>query len=163
MLFRSLSFGNDNFWAWYDLTTLSLFSGLHDLTLSNASRWMHLSGLDFQSPVLFEHLHILRAHGRIPPELLSRLVAPALEELHLKANAVNMTSIDALQTSFNPLCLYIHALLPNAVSAEEPEWATNLSKLVRKCTRIRSLHISRWMEEECKKFMIGKDFVLRVQ
>ena len=159
----TLSFGNDNFWAWYDLTTLSLFSGLHDLTLSTAGGWRGPFDVDSQAPIHFGHLHILRAHGCIPPTILSKLVAPALEELHLKANAVNMTSIDALQTSFNPLCQYIHALLPKAISAQEPEWATNLSKLVQKCTRIRSLHISRWMEKECKKFISGQDVVLHVQ
>ena len=159
----TLSFRNDSHWEWYDLTTLSLFPGLHELTLSTAVGWRGPLDGDSQVPIHFGHLHILRAHGCIPPKILSKLIAPALEELHLKANAVNMTSIVALQTSFNPLCQYIHALLPSAVSAEEPEWATNLSKLVQKCTRIRSLHISRWMEEECKEFISGQDVVLHVQ
>ena len=159
----TLSFGNDDYWDWYDLTTLSLFPGLHDLTLSTASGWASLLGVHSQAPVLFEHLHILRAHGCIPRGILTRLVAPALEELHLKANAHNITSIDALQTSFNPLCQDIYALLPNAVTAEEPEWATNLSKLVQKCTRIKSLYISGWMEGECKKFIGGRNVILHVQ
>ena len=159
----TLSFMNDNYWGGYDLTTLSLFPGLHDLTLSTARNWVALRGVDSQAPVLFEHLHILRVRGCIPPEILSKLVAPALEELHLNANAHNLTSIDALQTSFNPLCQYVHALLPNAVSAKEPDWAAQLSRVVQRCTRIRSLHISRWMEEECKKFISGQDVVLHVQ
>ena len=50
-----------------------------------------------------------------------------------------------------------------AVSAKEPEWATNLSKLVKKCIRIKSLYISRWMEEECKKFVSGQAVVLHIQ
>ena len=149
----TLSFGHAYYWVWYDLTTLSLFPGLHDLTLSIARGWTGMLDVGSHAPVLFEHLHILRARGCIPRDILAKLVAPALEELHLTANAHNITSIDALQTSFNPLCQYIHALLPMAVSAEEPEWATNLSKLVQKCTRIRSLRIYRWMEEEYKKFM----------
>ena len=159
----TLSFGNNHHWAWHDLNTLSLFPGLHDLTLSTVSGWVALGGVESQAPVLFEHLHKLRAHGRILPEILSKLVAPALEELHLEANAYNITSIDALQTSFNPRCQYIHALLPMAVSVMEPEWATSLSRLVHKCTRIRSLHISRWMKEESKKFTSGQDLVLHVQ
>ena len=159
----TLSFEDRGVWEWYDLTTLSLFPGLHDLTLSNTTGWSRLRGVDTQELVHFEHLHILRAHGCIPPAILTRLVTPALEVLHLKANADNVTSIDALQTSFHPLCQNIHALLPKAVSAREPEWATNLSKVVQRCTRIRSLHISRWMEEDCKKFMSGQDVVLHVQ
>ena len=113
--------------------------------------------------MIFEHLNILRLHGCIPSRVLTSLVAPALEELHIKANARNFTSIYPLQTSFNPLCQYLLALLPEAVSSAEPEWATNLSRLVQKCTRIRSLHISRWMEEECKIFMSSQDVILHIQ
>ena len=160
----TLSFGNDDIWATYDLTTLSLFPRLADLTLSTASGRTSMLDVSLScAPVLFAHLHILRARGCIPPKILSKLVAPALEELHLKANAHNITSIDALQISSNPLCQYIHVLLPMAVSAQEPEWATNLSKLVQRGNRIRSLHISRWMEGECKKFISGQGIVLYVQ
>ena len=158
----TLSFGNDNSWAGFDLTTLSLFPGLHDLTLFTVYSTTTTTS-SFIVPIIFEHLHILRVRGGIPPELLNKLAAPALEELHLEANANDTTSIDALQTSFDPLCLYVHALLPEAVSAREPEWATNLSKLVQRCTRITSLHISRWMEEECEIFLSGQDVVLHVQ
>ena len=91
------------------------------------------------------------------------LVAPALKELHLEANTHNTTSIHALQTSFKPLCRYIHAFLPEAVSAKEPEWAAKLSELVQRCTSIKALYISRWMEAECQKSLSGHDVVLRVQ
>ena len=137
---------------------------LRDLTLFNVRGSGDLSGAKPLLPVTFKNLHILRVHGRIPHEVLTMLVAPALEELHLKkANTDNMTSIAALQSSFNSLCRYIHAFLPKAVAAEEPEWAQKLSKLVQECTRIKSLYISRWMEEECKKFLIGQDVVVHVQ
>ncbi len=159
----ALSFGNDNPWLYFDLITLSLFPVLRDLTLFTVRGTGGLSGVDPQLPVTFEKLHIIRVHGRIPPAFLTKLVAPALEEVHLEADTDNMTSIDAVQTSCVPLCRYIHALLPEAVSAKEPEWATKLSKLVQKCTRIESLYISRWMEEECQKSLIGQDVVLHVQ
>ena len=159
----TLSFGNYDSWVAFDLITLSLFPALHDLTLFTLRRAIARSRLHSLPPLNFETLRILRAHGCIPPELLTKLVAPALEELHLKANTDNTTSIDALQNSFNPLCEHIHALLPMAVSAKEPEWATNLSKLVKKCIRIKSLYISRWMEEECKKFVSGQAVVLHIQ
>ena len=142
---------------------LSLFPVLRDLTLFALKPVTDLLFVDAIRSINFRHLHILRAHGCIPPEVLTRLVAPALEEVRITANAHNRTSIDTLQTSFNPLCLDIHALLPRAVATEEPEWAVNLSKLVQKCTRIRSVYISRWMEEECRKFMSGQQAVLRVE
>ena len=161
----TLSFGNYDFdfWADFDLTTLSLFPMLHNLTLFTLRSVTVLRRGGLQLPVIFEHLHVLRAHGYIPPAVLSKLVAPALEELHLEANSYDITPIRALQISFDPRCRYIHARLPNTVSAEEPDWATNLSNLVQKCTRIKSLYISGWMEQECKKFMNGKDLVLHVQ
>ena len=159
----TLFFGNIHHWAGFDLTTLSLFPVLHNLTLSTESGGTGPFGANSQPPVVFEHLHILKAHGHIPPEVLGKLVAPALEELHLEANADNITSVHALQTSFKPLCWSIHALLPRSVSVMEPDWATNLSKLVQKCTRIKSIHISRWMEEECKKSISGQDVILHVQ
>src|SRR5258706_4157363 len=159
----ALSFGNYNFWVDFDLTTLSLFPVLRDLTLFTVHSVTGLSGADIQSPVIFENLHILRARGRIPPEVLINLVAPALEELHIKANDINLTSIDVLETSFNPPCQYIHALLPVAVCAKEPEWATKLSKFVQKCTKVKSIYISRWMQEGCKKYMGGQDVALHVQ
>ena len=159
----ALSFGNYHNWPAFDLTTLSLFPVLRDLTLFNVLGMGRSSGINPERPVVFKKLHTLRAHGRIPHGVLTMLVAPALEELHLEASASNTTSIDALQTSSHPLCRYIHALLPSAVSAEEPEWATNLSKLVQKCTRIESLYISRWMEEECKKSLSDQDVVLHIQ
>ena len=159
----SLSFGNYDDWAGFDLTTLSLFPVLRDLTLFNVRGTGGLFGVDPQLPVVFNNLHILRAHGCIPHQLLTKLVAPALEELHLEANADNDTSIHALQDSFNPLCRCIHAHLPRTVSYKEPEWAINLSKLVQKCTRVESLYISRWMEEQFMECLGGQNVVLHVQ
>jgi len=160
----TLSVGYNTSYADFNLTMLSLFPVLRDLTLFTLKpRITNLLFDNTTPPIHFRLLHILRAHGCIPPKVLTRLVAPALEEVHLTANAHNRTSIDTLQTSFNPLCLDIHALLPKAVAAEEPKWAENLSKLVQKCTRIRSVYISRWMEEECRKFMSGQHAILRVQ
>ena len=156
----TLSFGNYAGWADYDMANLSQFPVLHDLTLFTEHGRTAPRGVDSQRPINFKHLQILRVHGYIPPEVLIKLIAPALKELHLEANAEHFTSIDSLKNSFNPLCERIYALLPEAVSAKEPEWATNLSKLVQKCTRIKSLDISRWMEGECKKFMIGQDGIL---
>jgi hypothetical protein len=123
---------------------------------------------DLQPPINLKHLQILRVHGDIPSCVLTKLVAPALQELHIKTNAEHSTSIYVLQLSFEPHCQHIHALLPitisATISAEEPEWATNLSRLVQKCTRIESLYISKWMKKECKKILSGrKDIVLRVQ
>jgi hypothetical protein len=149
----TLSFGNYAGWADYDMATLSQFPVLHDLTLFTEHGRTAPRGVGSHLPISFKHLRILRAHGHIPPEVLIKLVAPALEELHLKSNTEHFTSIDSLQNSFNPFCWYIYALLPKAVSAKEPEWATNLSKLVQKCTRIKSLYLSKWMEEECKNIL----------
>ena len=159
----TLSFGNTHQWASFDLDTISLFPALRDLTLYTLRKAKPMFSVNPHPPIILKHLHILRAHGYIPPAILTELMVPALEELHLEANTDNITSIDALQALFIPLCQYIHALLPNAVSAQEPEWAIDLSKLVQKCTRIRSLYISQWMEEECKKIMSGQGVVLHVQ
>ena len=160
----TFSFGKPYSWPDSDMTTLSLFPVLHDLTLFSVRGAIALPSGGSILPIIFEHLHILRVHGDIPPRVLTKLVVPALEELHLKTNADNETPIYALQTSFNPIfCQYIYALLPEAVSAKEPEWATNISKLTKKCTRIKSLYISRWMEEECGISTSGQDVVLHVQ
>ena len=112
---------------------------LHDLTICTllcSTAWYSAHS---QLPIIFSHLHILRAHGCIPSVVLTKLVTPVLEELHLKVSADYITPIDALHTSFNTLCLFIHVLLPKAVSAEEPEWARNPSKLLQKCTGIWSI------------------------
>ena len=159
----TLEFSVTSIWDEFDLDALSLFPALHDLTLFTCHWGKELLSVSSHLPIIFERLHILRAHGNSPPQLLTKLVAPALEELHVKADHNSMTSIHSLQTSFNPLCKHIHAFLPNAVSAREPKWAIDLSRLVQKCTRIRSLYISQWMEEECKTFLSGQDVVLHVQ
>jgi len=160
----TLSFGNRTNWLGYDMITLSQFPELHDLTLSTERDIVSLFGDDLHPPITFKHLQILRVNGYIPSGVVTKLVAPALKELHIQANAEHFTSIYVLQNSFEPHCQHIHALLPQAVSAKEPEWATNLSKLVKKCTRINSLYTSGWMEEECQKLIGGRsDVVLHVQ
>ena len=159
----TLSFGNSSSWEAVDLTMLSLFPVLHDLALHSYCSWIKVSTVSPHLPIILKHLHILRVCEVIPPEPLTKLVTPALEELHLEASYRGHTSIGALQSWFNPLCQHLYALLPEAVSAKEPEWAADLSKLVKRCTRIRSLYISKWMEEECKIHMTGHDVVLHVQ
>ena len=159
----ALSFGNHYDWPNFDLTALSLFPVLQDLTLFTLCGIHDIRVGHRILPVTLGNLHILRAHGRIPHAYLTMLVAPNLEELYLEANSYDYTSIHELQTSFKPLCRDIHALLPKAVSAIEPEWATKLSKLVRNCVMIESLYISRWMEEECKISLSGQNVVLHVQ
>ena len=158
----ALSFGHIHRWTEYDLDTLSLFPVLYDLTIFSLRRATASASVDYHPPEILKHLRILRVHGYIPPAVLAKLMVPALEELHLKADIDSITSIEALHKSFNPLCQHIHALLPEAVSATEPEWATGLSNLVRKCTRIRSLYISKWMEKECEILMAGLSVVLHV-
>ena len=144
------------------MTILSQFPVLHDLTLFT-ERDGGPQIYRVERSAKFKHLQILRVHGHIPSWVVSKLVAPALKELHTKANADHLTSIYALE-SFEPHCQHLYALLPKPVSAKEPEWATNLSRLVQKCTRITSLYISKWMEEECRRFMNGRsNAVLHVQ
>ena len=164
LLVTTLSFGNHSGWENQGMTTLSQFPALHDLTLFIERDMPDLCPVIPQLPIYFKRLQILRTHGHIPSLVSLMLVTPALKELHLEANAHHFTSISSLLYLMIPLCQHIHALLPEAVSAKEPEWATNLSKLVQKCTKIKSLHISRWMKEECKKFLRGdEDIFLQVQ
>ena len=160
----TLSFGSHSVWGVSTMTTLEQFRQLRDLTLFTERDSADPRSDGFQRRIYLDKLQILRAHGHIPPWILINLVAPALKELHIRANAEHITPIDSLQGSFSPLCQHIHALLPSAVSAKEPNWAIDLSALVQKCTRIKSLHISKWMEEECKQFMSGHDdVVLHIQ
>ena len=156
----TLSFGNYTPWGYFDLATLSLFPVLRDLTLSTVRGTEDPVGINALSQVIFENLRILRTQGRISPAFLTKLVTPILEDLYIEANTDNSTSIHALQTSFNPLCRSIHALLPKEVSAEEPEWGTSLSNLVWRCAGITSLYISKWMGEECEKRLSGHGVVL---
>ena len=160
----TLSFNNYSGWAGYDISALSQFPALHDLALRTEHDRPAPRPVSSELPINLEHLQILRARGYIPPWVLIKLVAPALKELHLEANADHYTPIYSLHYLLDPFCQHIHALLPVAVAAKEPDWATKLSDLVQKCTRIKSLDISRWMEEECKKFMSGHDGIfLQVQ
>jgi hypothetical protein len=158
-----LTFGNSSSLEDFDLVTISQFLGLHDLTLFTESRRLHLGDVDSKLSIIFKHLQILRIRGHIPSEVLTKLRVPALKELHLEANDKYFTSIVSLQNLFDPRCQYIHALLPKAVPTEEPEWATNLSKLVKKCTLTQSVYISKWMEKACKRFMSGSEVALHVQ
>ena len=159
----TLSFGKPSRWVAYDVDILSQFPLLHDLTLFTEYGKESSYGVVSQRSIKFEHLQILRTHGHIPPAVLSRFVAPVLQELHLKANAEHFTSIAALNDSFESICPYIYALLPQAVSTNEPDWAINLSEIVQNSTRIKALYVSKWMEEECKEFISGSDVVLHVQ
>jgi hypothetical protein len=145
----TLSFGNKSVWSQYDMGIFLLFPLLHDLTLSTT----HYPGEPGSGlPVQFEYLRILGVHGTIPREILTRVVAPALEELHIEANSLHLTSIDELVISFKPLYLRLYALLPEGISVGDPMWATPFSELVEKCTRLEALYISKWMEEKCKRF-----------
>ena len=159
----TLSFGKPSRWVDYDMDILSRFPLLHDLTLFTEYGKTDSHWVISQQPMKFEHLQILRTHGHIPPAVLARFMAPALRELHLRANAEHFTSIAALNNSFEPLCQYIYALLPEAVSTEEPDWAINLLEMVQYSTRIKALYVSKWMEEECKRFISGLDVVLHIQ
>ena len=160
----TLYFGYTTSWAYYDATVLSQFPVLHDLTLLTEHYSESPLSTDPHPPINFNRLQILRARGSLPWSLVCKLVAPALKELHIKANVHHVTSICELQDLFEPHCQHIYALLPISVSRWETDWATNLSILVQKCTRIKSLHIYKWMEEECKEFMSRhNDVVLHVQ
>ena len=158
----TLSFGNAAAWEPYDTDTLSLFPALRDLTLftthTDRRRGSLVPNHKLAQP--FQHLQTLRIRGSLPPELLTLLVAHALEALHIEANDFGLTSTDTLRDSFSSLCLHLYALLPQIVYHKEPEWATNLSKYVEKCTRIETLFVSKWMEEECIKFLGHTNVVL---
>jgi hypothetical protein len=157
----TLSIGYDPTWEDHDMIILSQFPMLHDLTLFTEHGPGSLYLVAPKPAVNFKRLQILRAHGYVPLRVLSKLVAPALEELHIKGDIDHFTSINSLQnSSFEPHCQHLYALLPMAVSAKDPEWATNLSILVQKCTRINSLYISKWMKKECKKFISRRDGVI---
>ena len=158
----TLSFGNDIDWADYDTDILSLFPALQDLTLYTMwSGHAQLSPNPRQAPP-FHHLQTLRVRGNLPPEFFTRLVAPALESLHIEANNYGSTSTGTLCGSFSSLCLHLYALLPQIVHHIEPQWATHLSGFVRGCTRIETLFVSKWMEEECMSFLDGSSVVLHV-
>ena len=159
----TLSFGNTDRWAPFDLITLSLFPSLHDLTLFTLMGIEELVyHFDSQPQIQLRDLQVLRVGGCTPSEILARVVAPVLKELHIKANAEDLTSIVPLWKSFEPSCLCLHVLLPESIAAQEPEWATDLSKLVKKCTRLETLYISNWMEEEFKKCKSSSNVALHV-
>ena len=160
----TLSFGNSHTSRWrdFDFTTLSLFPMLHNLTLFTVNKTRKLDGFDSQRPIQFKNLQILRAHGDIPSEIFTELVAPSLEELHIKGDAKNFTPVAAILYSPGLLCSHLYALLPEAVAMNEPEWATDLSRLVQACAKLETLHIPKWMEVECRTFLNGSDIILHV-
>ena len=157
----TLCFGNSSTdgWAHFDIATLSLFPVLRDLTLFTDGAETP-EEVESQLTVRFQYLRILRVCGEIPTGVLIRLVAPALEELHIKANPLHRTSIAVLRYCFEPLCQHLYAHLPEAISVERSNWAEAFNMLVEKCTRLKTLHISKWMEEECQKFVGHYDIVL---
>jgi len=156
------SFGNSNSWQVSDTAILSQFPALQDLTLfTTGSGPVRVRGKPNIAP-RFERLQALRVRGYLPPEILTNLVAPALKALHIEANDSGWTSTSTLHDSFNSLCLHLYSLLPERVTHAEPQWATNLSMLVQKCTRIETLFVSKWMEEECMSFLGGSNVVLHV-
>ena len=160
----TLSFKKDSDWTDCDMSALSQFPALHDLALCTEYNRPAPRAVDTNPPIFLIHLQILRVCGYIPPWVLIRLVAPGLKELHLEANATHYAPLYSLHYLHNPLCQHIHALLPEEVDTKEPDWAIKLSILVQLCTRTKSLDISRWMEEEFKRFMPGYyGFSLQVQ
>jgi len=102
-----------------------------------------------------QYLQILRVHGGVFADRIANFRAPVLEELHFKAGLDGRTAIDLpwAWDHFELHCLHLYALLPEIVRVTEPKWATYLSWLVLICTGLETLYISKWMEEDCKKFM----------
>jgi len=158
----TLSFGNYSYWAHWDTDTLSLFPALRDLTLVTTDSAQARMSYNPKPTPPFQHLQTLRVRGELPPELLTRLVAPALEALHIEADDTGQTSTAVLRDSFSCLCLHLYALLPEPVTRTEPQWATNFSSFVQKCTKIKTLFVSKWMEEECMILLDGSNVVLHV-
>ena len=156
----TLSLGNTDTEAWmnYNMTTLSQFPVLLDLTLFTEYYRAILIDGDPQPPINFNRLQILRARGRIPPWIVFASMCSSFRA------AQHLTSIYGLSHLLEPHCQHIYALLPKAVSEKEPGWATDLFHLLRKCTRIKSLHISKWMEKGCEKKLSRRNsVVLHVQ
>jgi len=158
----TLSFGNDYNWATCDINTLSLFPALRHLTLftTHSSQPGRLYSSTYAP--LFQHLQTLRVRGQLPLNLFTKLEAPALKALHIEANRSGQIATGALRDSLTCLCLHLYALLPESVTRTEPQWASDLSEFVHKCTRIETLFVSKWMEEECITFLDGSNVVLHV-
>ena len=154
----TLSFGNSytHLWGQYDREIFSQFPVLYDLTLFTAVK-KGKSVPPSAQPIQVQTLKILRAHGNIPSGVFTSIVAPALQELHIKGDAENFTSIGALSRASGLSFSHLYALLPEAVSMREPKWAIRLSQLVQGCTKLETLHISKWMEAKCKKSINIKD------
>jgi len=158
----TLSFGDYGVWTTCDTGTLSLFPALRYLTLFN----MHSGAAQMldnpKHAPPFQHLQTLRVRGNLPSKLLTWLVAPALEALHIEANDFDHTPIVRLCYSFSPLCFHLYALLPESIARTEPRWATYLLKFVLRCTRIQTLFVSKWMELQCMAFLGCSNVVLHV-
>jgi len=103
----TLSYGRDGYWLIHDMYTLLLFPALRDLTLVNAHSEMDRMVGHHKPAPLFRHLQTLRVHGKLPPELFTYLVVPAMEALHIEANDFGRTSTDTLRDSFRSLCLHL--------------------------------------------------------
>lgn len=157
----SLTFGAHTDWIGHDVTMLSLFPALYHLTLFTRVR-AHSQGVVPLRPILFQHLRTLTTQGDIPSVVFTKLTTLVLEELHIEANIYGNTSIVPLLDSPTPRCLRLYALLPKAVLVKEQQWATNLLKLVQRCTRLEDLYVSRWMEGKCRKLMNGSGVTLCV-
>ena len=157
----TLSFGNSSEGEWLDadIVTLTLFPVLRDLTLFTIGTGAP-GRAQVKRVVRLKYLQILRVCGYIPSRILINLVATALEELHITANTINCTSIDSLSYALEPFCQHLYAQIPQAVSAEEAHWAAAFTALVEKCFRLKTLHISKWMERECQKFIGHCDIVV---
>lgn len=161
----TLSFGKSytSTWSPFDMITLSQFPALHDLTLFSVNQDLDfLETFGLQPPVQFQYLQILRTHGNVPLWVIATVVAPALEVLHIKGGAEHATSIYELSWPSGFSCSHIYALLPKAASMRDPAWYFYLSRLVRQCTKLKTLHISKWMEVKCKRFISGSNIILHV-
>ena len=158
----TLSFGKYSDWLSYDIYTLSIFPALRDLTLFTTYSCEFRTYTHPGPAPPFQRLQTLRVRGNLPPTLFTGLVAPALETLHIEANDLGMTPTHSLRDSFSSLCLRLYAPLPQIVGHRDPRWATDLSTYVRKCTRIETLVVSKWMEEECRKFLGRSNVLLHI-
>ena len=130
---------------------LAVSPRLRELTICAGSTLYLNSSL---AALTLQYLRILRVRGSVFEDMLANFTAPNLEELHIEADPDGTTAIDALRDwRYELRCLRLYVLLPKTVRAEEPTWATGLSEVVRKCKRLATLHISKWMEKGCKELM----------
>ena len=145
----TLSIGMSSFSAYY---ALAVSPRLHELTICAGDT-------EYLAPptvrIRLGYLQILKVRGDVPENMLLAFLAPALKELHIEANYSGNTAMDAPWDRFELRCLRLYVILPETVRAKEPLWVASLSWVVRQCTRLKTVYISKWMEEECKYFMVG--------